>query len=62
MITEMSMHELTDAELNAVSGGFLDFLNDVIQTNIVGAQVGVQAIVAGSNLVQTILQGNNSNI
>jgi bacteriocin-like protein len=62
MITETTMYELTDAELNAVSGGFLDFLNDVIQTNVVGAQVGVQALVAGSNLVQTILQGNNSNI
>jgi len=62
MITEMSMHELTDTELDAVSGGFFDFGNNVVQLNAVLAQVGVQAGVAGSNLLQTIAQGNNSNI
>jgi len=62
MITEMSMHELTDAELDVVSGGFFDFGNNVFQTNLVLAQVGVQLGAVGSNLLQTIAQGNNSNI
>jgi hypothetical protein len=56
-ITEM--HELTGAELDAVSGGFFDFGNSVLQLNVVAAQIGV---ALGGAVAQLIQQGNNSNI
>ena len=58
-ITEMPMYELTGAELDAVSGGFFDFGNSVLQLNVVAAQIGV---ALGGAVAQLIQQGNSSNI
>jgi hypothetical protein len=58
-ITEMPMHELTREELDAVSGGFFDFGNDVFQLNVVGIQAGL-AVFGG--VAQGIAQQNNSTI
>ena len=58
-VTEMPMYELTGAELDAVSGGFFDFLNTVTQVNAVGAQIGV---ALGGAVAQLIQQQNNSTI
>jgi bacteriocin-like protein len=58
-VTEMPMHELTDAELDAVSGGFFDIGNTVFQLNAVGAQLGV---ALGGLVLQGIGQSNTSTI
>jgi hypothetical protein len=58
-VTEMPMHELIDAELDAVSGGFFDIGNNVFQLNVVGVQFG---LALGGAVGQAILQSNNSNI
>jgi bacteriocin-like protein len=57
-LTEMPMTELSDAELDAVSGGLLDFLNTVLQSNT-AANVNVSAL---SLVQQVIAQSNTSNI
>ena len=57
-LSEMPMTELSDTELDAVSGGFLDFLNTVIQSNT-AANVSVSAL---SIVQQVIGQSNSSNI
>ena len=44
-LTEMPMTELSDTELDAVSGGFLDFGNIITQTNI-----NTSAITPGTKL------------
>ena len=59
-ITEVPMHELSGAELDAVSGGFFDFGNIVIQPNI-GVQVGLSLFSLGG-IAQLLGQGNNANI
>jgi hypothetical protein len=46
-------------ELDAVSGGFFDFLNTVTQVNAVGAQIGV---AFGGAVLQGIGQSNTSTI
>jgi bacteriocin-like protein len=57
-LTEMPMTELSDTELDAVSGGFFDFGNIVTQTN-----VGVNIALALGALVQQVIgQSNSSNI
>jgi bacteriocin-like protein len=57
-LTEMPMTELSDAELDAVSGGFLDFGNIITQTNI-----GVNlALGLGSVIQQVIGQANTGSI
>ena len=53
---ELPMSELTDTELDAVSGGFFDFLNSVTQINT-GVQVGVAAL---GSVVQALGQSNIS--
>ena len=55
-LTEMT--ELSDTELDAVSGGFFDFGNSVWQSNT-AANVNVSAF---SLVVQAIHQSNSSNI
>lgn len=57
-LTEMPMTELSDTELDAVSGGFLDFGNIITQTNI-GVNV---ALGLGSVIQQLIGQTNSGNI
>jgi hypothetical protein len=57
-VTEM--YELTGAELDAVSGGFLDFGNIVVQPNI-GVQIGL-SLFSLANIGQLLNQGNNSTI
>ena len=57
-LTEMPMTELGDTELDAVSGGFLDFGNIITQTNI-GVNV---ALGLGSVIQQLIGQTNSGNI
>jgi hypothetical protein len=50
--------ELSDAELDAVSGGFLDAFNTVLQSNL-AANVNVSVL----SLVQQVIdQSNSSNI
>jgi bacteriocin-like protein len=60
MITEMSMHELTDTELDAVSGGLFNFNfgNIVVQPNI-GLQVGLN-LFSLADLQQQLGQLNTS--
>jgi hypothetical protein len=58
-VTEIPMYELTDAELDTVSGGFFDFLNTVTQVNAIGTQLGV---AFGGAVAQLIQQSNNSTI
>ena len=55
-LTEIT--ELSDTELEAVSGGFLDFRNRVWQSNT-AANVNVSLLSA---VGQLILQSNSSNI
>jgi bacteriocin-like protein len=57
-LTEMPMTELSDTELDAVSGGFLDFGNIITQTNI-GVNV---ALGLGSVIEQFVAQANSGNI
>jgi|SoiMethySBSTD1v2_1073268.scaffolds.fasta_scaffold35497_6 bacteriocin-like protein len=57
-LTEMQMTELSDSELDAVSGGFLDFLNTVVQSNV-GANVNLSVLSA---VTQILAQSNTSNI
>jgi bacteriocin-like protein len=57
-LTEMPMTELSDTELDAVSGGFFDFGNIITQTNI-GVNV---ALGLGSVIQQVIAQANSGNI
>jgi hypothetical protein len=56
--TEMKMTELSDLELDAVSGGFLDFGNIIVQPNI-GLNL---ALGLGSVITQVIGQANTGNI
>jgi bacteriocin-like protein len=49
------MIELNDKDLDAVSGGFLDFLNTVTQSN-----TGVQVALAGGDIIQLAGQANIS--
>jgi bacteriocin-like protein len=57
-LTEMPMTELSDTELDAVSGGFFNFGNIITQTNI-----GVNlALGLGSTIQQLIVQANTANI
>jgi bacteriocin-like protein len=57
-LTEMPMTELSDTELDTVSGGFFDFGNLVAQANT-AANVNVSAL----SLVQQVIgQSNSSNI
>ena len=55
-LTEIT--ELSDTELDAVSGGFFDFGNIVAQSNI-GANVNVSLLSA---VTQLLAQSNSSNI
>jgi bacteriocin-like protein len=55
---EMQMTELSDAELDAVSGGFLDFGNIITQTNI-GVNI---ALGLGSLIQQVVGQANTGSI
>ncbi len=53
-VSELPVSELTDAELDAVCGGFLNFGNPVVQTNTalnVGVALGgsVQQLVGQAN-------------
>ena len=57
-LTEMPMTELSDTELDAVSGGFFDFGNIVTQSNT-AANVNVSLLSA---VQQVIAQSNSSNI
>jgi bacteriocin-like protein len=57
-LTEMPMTELSDTELDAVSGGFFDFGNIVAQSNT-AANVNVSLLSA---VQQVIAQSNSSNI
>ena len=57
-LTEMQMTELSDTELDTVSGGFLDFGNTVLQSNA-AANVNVSAF---SVVLQGISKSNRSNI
>ena len=55
-LTEIPLSELTDTELDAVSGGFFDFGNSVAQIN-----TGVQVAVAlGGGIAQLLGQSNIS--
>ena len=63
ILTETSMSELTDMELDAVCGGFLNFTNSfnhLVQTNN-AVQVGVAfGTGGGGNLQQWLRQSNFS--
>jgi|SoiMetStandDraft_2_1073263.scaffolds.fasta_scaffold111601_1 hypothetical protein len=59
-VTEVPMHELSGVDLDAVSGGFLDFGNIVIQPNI-GVQIGL-SLFSLASIQQLLGQGNNSSI
>jgi hypothetical protein len=53
------MTELTDKELDAVCGGFLDFGNTVLQTNNATA-TNVSVLSLGGETEQNIFQHNTS--
>ena len=55
-IAEIPMRELTEKELDAVCGGFLDFGNSVLQTNV-GVNIG---LAFGGGVAQLIGQSNIS--
>jgi hypothetical protein len=58
ILTETSMSELSDMELDAVCGGFLNFrdsFNSVVQTN-----TGVQLNLGGLGVAQILGQFNTS--
>ena len=57
-LTEMQMTELSDTELDTVSGGFLDAFNTVLQSNV-AANVNLSL---ASGVLQLIGQSNRSNI
>jgi hypothetical protein len=53
------MTELTDTELDVVSGGIFDFGNIVAQTNTAN-QTAVNVFTVGSGIEQTAVQSNVS--
>jgi bacteriocin-like protein len=53
------MHELTDTELDAVSGGLFDFGNTVVQANA-AQQTGFNLLNVGGGVAQTLIQANLS--
>ena len=56
-LSAVAMTELTDTELDAVSGGFLDFGNPVIQVNT-GLNLNLAVLSATGPVAQAIGQGN----
>jgi bacteriocin-like protein len=56
---EVTMLELTDTELDAVSGGLFDFGNTVAQGNA-AQQTGFNILNVGGGVAQTLLQANLS--
>jgi bacteriocin-like protein len=56
-LSAVAMAELTDTELDAVSGGFLDFGNPVIQINT-GLNLNLGVLSASGPVFQGIGQGN----
>jgi bacteriocin-like protein len=56
-LSAVAMAELTDTELEAVSGGFLDFGNPVIQINT-GLNLNLAVLSATGPVAQAIGQGN----
>jgi hypothetical protein len=62
-VHEIPMTELTDMELEAVCGGFLNFslASPIIQTNVaaqVGVGIGIGGL-AGAGIVSQALQAGN---
>jgi hypothetical protein len=58
---ESTMYELTDTELDAVSGGLFDFGNEVNQANV-AQQTGFNLLNDGGDVEQTLKQWNRSRI
>jgi hypothetical protein len=56
-LSAVLMTELTDMELDAVCGGFLDFGNPVIQINT-GLNLNLAVLSASGPVAQAIGQGN----
>jgi hypothetical protein len=56
-LNTVAMTELTDTELDAVCGGFLDFGNPVIQINT-GLNLNLGVLSASGPVTQLIGQGN----
>jgi hypothetical protein len=56
-LSVVAMTELTDTELDAVSAGFLDFGNPVIQVNT-GLNLNLAVLSATGPVAQWIGQGN----
>ena len=56
---EVTMLELTETELDAVSGGLFDFGNTVTQGNA-AQQTGFNILNVGGGVAQTLLQANLS--
>jgi len=60
-LIETPVHELTETELDAVAGGFFDFLNTVNQLNA-ATLIGFNAATLVGGVVQAVGQSNDSTI
>ena len=57
----IEVDELTESELDAVSGGFFDFGNDVTQVNA-ATLIGFNLLTGIGGVVQVVGQSNTSTI